>query len=702
MLIAVLLTGAISACAPLTDRGDDDVPAQGSMQFDNTIKQFTSEEEMEAFLGRFQEGGRAYYGTKTMATQNMADSAAMDESARSAGSDGGYAGESSSTNVQVEGVDEADIVKNDGKYIYYVTNNMLYIVEAYPAEDMDIVAELEIKDGYPDEIFIKDDRLVIMGRENREHDSAASRRIGGPNIMPMPNYKSYSFVKIYDISDKEEPELEESISLEGSYFDARLVGDHAYVIFNKHISDGFYPPVIYMMDGQKEIAASDISYVDSYDSSHELSIILSVDLNDASFTEETLLKGTSQDMYVSDDSIYLVNSKDIPYTVEEMRIIEEVYMEVFPDDVVERIEEIMDYDIRESSKISEIEHIVQKYVLELDEDEREDLMEDVGDDIEEIRDEIAKERDKTVINRIAIDEDEIKPEASGEVKGRVINQFSMDEHDDHFRIATTSGNMWDEDDPSSNNLYVLDMDLEAVGKIEEIAPREQIYSVRFMQGRAYMVTFRNVDPLFVIDVEDPEEPEILGKLKIPGFSNYLHPYNETLLIGIGKEVTVDEKEDRATTEGVKIALFDVSDVENPKEIAKEEIGDSGSHSEALYDHKAVLFDREKELFAFPVEVREEGDEGEYSDITFSGLYIYTVNGDGFDLRGKVSHFDEEDYEKSGYYLHWNKRITRSLYMDDVIYTLSQRYIQAHDLEDIDEIEDLELFKEEDEPEVIMK
>ena len=285
----------------------------------------------------------------------------------------------------------------------------------------------------------------------------------------------------------------------------------------------------------------------------------------------------------------------------------------------------------------------------------------------------------------------------------------MDEHDGFFRIATTVGNVWGQDVKSSSNVYILDGDLNRVSEIEEIAPGEQIYSARFMGGKAYLVTFKKIDPFFTLDLSDPYNPKILGKLKIPGYSDYLHPYDENHIIGIGKD-TVEAldslKESRnldfAWYQGLKIALFDVSDFENPKEVAKIIIGDRGTDSPALYDHKAFLFDREKELLVIPVnffeisdEIKEQYDDytgSMYGEFTFQGAFVYQLNlENGFEYKGRITHLDDEDILKSGYYGYWgSSSISRSLYIDDVLYTISNNMIKMNNLETLGEINSIKL------------
>lgn len=284
----------------------------------------------------------------------------------------------------------------------------------------------------------------------------------------------------------------------------------------------------------------------------------------------------------------------------------------------------------------------------------------------------------------------------------------MDENNGYFRIATTVGSVTGTgENVSKNNVYVLDMELKTVGAIEDIAPGEKIYSVRYMGNRAYMVTFRKVDPLFVIDLSSPENPTILGKLKIPGYSDYLHPYDENHIIGFGKDAAVvnneegswgwaDEEGTAAYYQGMKIALFDVTDPENPIEMWKEEIGDRGTESELLNNHKALLFSKDKNLLAFPIKVATiEGKNNvkawTYGDTTFVGAYVYELTLDkGFVLKAKLTDLTDGDWKKTGYYYYGDKSIDRLIYIDDVLYTISNFGYSAYDMDNFEKIGSLEL------------
>lgn len=316
----------------------------------------------------------------------------------------------------------------------------------------------------------------------------------------------------------------------------------------------------------------------------------------------------------------------------------------------------------------------------------------------------------TEIHKIHIEGGKIEYELSGSVPGLVLNQFSMDEYGGYFRIATmanqqvfrglfstiTSG---ESENPIVSNVYVLNMSLAIVGGIEGLAPGERMYSARFIGNRCYLVTFKKVDPLFVIDLGDPANPKVLGKLKIPGYSDYLHPYDENHLIGIGKWTVEAEEGDFTWYQGVKISLFDVSDVEHPREIDNIIIGDRGTDSPVLHNHKALLFDKKLNLLAIPI-LLAEIDESKYpngvppntyGDYVWQGLYIFKITENDISLRGRIIHIESsDDFLKSGYWFYSDYAIERALYIGNTLYTISNRMIKMNDLESLEEIGVLKL------------
>ena len=223
-------------------------------------------------------------------------------------------------------------------------------------------------------------------------------------------------------------------------------------------------------------------------------------------------------------------------------------------------------------------------------------------------------------------------EASGTVEGHLLNQFSMDEHNDYFRVATTIGEPWDTE-TSESQVVVLEQQgrrLTEVGRVGNLGRGERIFSVRFAGDISYVVTFRQVDPLYVIDLADPTAPSVAGELKIPGFSTYLHPIGDGLLIGVGQDA-----DDTGRTRGTKVSLFDVSNPAAPTEL--DVIVFPDAHSQAEWDHRSFLHWGPEEMVAIPLTRHDYED----SDNSFFGAVALQVNRDGVAELGRVSHREQQ-------------------------------------------------------------
>jgi len=571
-------------------------------------------------------------------------------------------GDYSATNVQVDGVDEADIVKTDGKYLYQVNNSRIVMAEVYPSNNMKIkkIIGLEEENVYPIELYLDEKYLVVIGSSNSSTQVNSSK---SKSFMP-PKYNSYysnSTVKmlIYDTADKDNVKKVREIELEGSYLSSRKIDSKLYLISNKYLN--YY-------DIQENTETNDVpSYRDTaikegfisvdyekigyfpgcVEPNYMIAAGINLDKPSEGVNVSTYL-GSGENIYASAQNLYAAVTK---YN----RTANDV-----PDPII--------YDSANNKKA-----------------------------------EVKVSDRETTIYRFALNNGKLDYTGKGQVPGSILNQFSMDENNGFLRIATTKGEIWrDDENKSKNNLYVLNSDLDICGSLEDIAPGEKIYSTRFMGNRAYMVTFKKVDPLFVIDLKDAKNPKILGALKIPGYSDYLHPYDENHIIGFGKDTIELSNEGssgkgdntRAYYQGMKIALFDVTDVNNPKEKFKEIIGDRGTDSELLRDHKALLFSKEKELLAFPVTLMEvkngenitAGNMPAYGSFTFQGAYIYNIDlEEGFKLKARLSHISEEEYLKAGNsWYDSNKSVERIIYIGDDIYTISKGMIKANSIKDMKE------------------
>jgi len=684
VLILVLITTActIEIEQPGTTTDKDKTDIDNLEEATQELKKFNSKAEILEFLKQSQTQN-TYYNARISGGMEMefamADSAAAPTMAKS----GGEAQDVSSTNVQVKGVDEADFVKNDNKYIYVLSQNKLIIVDAYPADSADIISETEIE-GRPKNIFINEDKLVVFTQKNEP-----TQVFSAFDFIPRERHTQKTHALVYDIKDKEEPELINDFNLNGNFYEARMIDDYIYFIVKENLY--YYNNIIdipVVREGTTTLIKPDIFYFDNPEDNYVFHTIASFNINKQDIEAKSFMMGYSNTLYVSKNNIYITYQKNLPYRYHQTHNEErfyEIVVPLLPTTIKSDINTIKNNNnLNSYEKWDSISTIMEDMYNNMEDEDKQDLIEEISEAIEEYEAKLEAERRKTVIHKINIDEGDIDYDTRGEVNGYLLNQFSMDEHDNNLRVATTTY-IWRGRNNMYNNVYVLDNNLDVIGQIEDIAPEERIYSTRFIGDRLYMVTFKNIDPFFVIDLSNQNNPEILGELKIPGFSDYLHPYDEDHIIGIGKE-TEGNQWGGVSTKGVKIALFDVSNVNNPKEVDKYEIGKQGTDSEALRDHKAFLFDKKRNLLVLPIRERKD----RYMDTKYNyyrwkiwqGAYVLGVDDEqGIWLKGTITH---EDSGNDDYYWNSPSAVRRSLYMDDVLYTVSAKKIKANEIEDIDE------------------
>lgn len=528
----------------------------------------------------------------------------------------------SKTNTQIEGVDEADIVKTDGKNIYYLSDERLVIVDATNPENMSIKQKIIFDERIePIELYVTENKVIAIANKTKKYDETSK------SYKRLFNY-NMTIAIVYDLeNDKFEKTRE--IEIEGYYNSSRMIGNNIYIVAND-------TKILYNI-GKSEIDEED-------------------------------LKPTYRDTAISEEY------KKIDYN--------EIYY--FENDVTRCLLTIGSFNVNENNEVN-----VETFIGSGD------TIYCSQNNLYIVRTEYDYSsyngyQNYTQIYKFKLNGEKIEFVAQQEVKGNVLNQFSMDEYDGYFRIVTTE---YDSSYETSNNIYILDDKLNKISKIGNLAEEEKVYSVRFMRKKAYVVTYRETDPLFVIDLSDVKSPKVLGELKIPGYSDYLHPYDENHIIGFGEE-TEEVKTNYGTTvktTGMKMALFDVTDPTNPKELFSVKIGDDGTYSELLDNHKALLFSKEKNIIAFPISIRKYNSKYYYKN-TFQGAIIYSLDlENGFKEEAKISHMisKDETYRYSSYSISDNS-VERIIYIGNTLFTLSQDEIKATDLTSFKEIGSINL------------
>lgn len=590
----------------------------------NILKTVGSKENLIALL-EYNSKLYGYLWTDRFVAAEDSNVTDKEEAAQQAPQEAGASQDHSDTNVQVEGVQEGDIIKNDGKYIYIKTGEKLKIIDSNPLNPK-IVSTVNVPENTSiSEIYISGNKLVVIGQNNyyyimKEYEKSAvpAEDKTVDYIMPPRYYDDRTNVLVYDISNVEKPVLQRELLLDGNYLSGREINGYLYMVTTKYLNiyydrqDVSLPYYTNVLKNEKhEFTYDDIKYFPNYIDSRYM-YTAGINLNDSSVEPDVdVYLGGSDTIYVSEDSLYAAVA-DYSY----------------------------DYNIKQTELYS------------------------------------PGYSTSTVVYKYELEKGNIKVATQGEVPGTIINQFSMDEHEGMLRIATTTGEVWNE--TSKNNMYILDENLKLKGKLEGLAPGERIYSTRFAGDRVYMVTFRQVDPLYVIDASDPSNPRAAGMLKIPGYSTYLHIVDEKHILGFGYDTKVSEW-GGIVNGGFKMSLFNVSDIKNPKETFTEVIGEQGTYSELLYNHKALMFSLNKGIMAFPINSTAENYKTD-----FNGAYVYNVSLDNISYKTKISHMDSDNY-LYGY------EVKRIIYIGDFIYTFSENEMQIHSITTNKKINELNIY-----------
>ena len=546
----------------------------------------------------------------------------------------------STTNIQVENVDEADIVKTDGDYIYSISEDNVIITDVKDPKQPKVVATIQSEDDdIPEDIILYKDKLVVISTK------------GNQTQRYYYNNRMNTVVKIYNITSREKPVLTKSYEMYEPYYTSRCVDNVLYVISSGNLRKEDDEIVVgYNEDNmEKELSVDKIKYLKDVKTTKQ-TLISTVDLNNetADIKLDSYLMNISN-AYVSENAIYLLNQKYNNDSKIPIKLL-------FGFKGVFGLEDYYEMD-SESGYYTEI------YKFDIKEN--------------------------------------VEYKAKTKVKGKTINQYSLDEKDNHLRIA-----LYDND---GSRVAIFDEDLKQIGISDNVAKGEKMYSSRFIGDKVYFVTYKTIDPLFVMDLSNETKPKVLGKLKIPGYSTYLHPYDENHIIGIGmetKEIINRNSNGKvisttAKVVGMKMALFDVSNVNSPVQISSVVIGDSRTTSAILTNPKALLFSKEKSLIAIPVNNYSQDFEVTSSNnyetminnytkygkpYNAEGYFVYNINvQDGFKLKGVITH-----EKTNATYYYSNSKLLRGLYIDNNLYTVSETMIKVNELDSLKAMGELKL------------
>lgn len=644
-IISVCLSLAMLSCSGGGSDGESDMPPgetplspeeQAALDLENYLK--------EQFASSVLSNDA--YGLETdaiaVATPVFAEvsDTAVEEVAVSAADD------FSQTNIQEAGVDEADKVKTDGTYMYIADGRNVSIIKAVPRNEMQILNAVEAN-GWVSELYLYNDILVILfvpgdgsGGGYPEPDRISTLDIGMPYWLPRD---AQIGVMLVDVSEPSTPATIKTVVADGLKVSSRLTGGKLYIV-QQYLPD--LPALQLNHDGTEE----------------DREVVISAN--------QVKLRN-----YTLDDLIPSFESLDADGNVVGSGRLVAVEDFSQPDDPQGgSIVSVLSLDLNDPEQAHQSAgfiadaHFIYASTASLY----------VGATIWNDHvwmDETYDQSLQTIIHRFDLTGDQADYMSTGQAPGRILNQFSLGEYQDVLRIATTTGWGWGR--IQNSHVYCLeesDGQLEVIGRLEGLAPGEDIYSARFIGERGFLVTFVKIDPLFTLDLSDPADPKVAGELKVPGYSDYIHPLGENHLLTIGKDTILED--DFAWYQGLQLSIFDITDFANPTLLHKELIGDRGTSSEALYSHKAFTFWSPNNLLAIPVDLYEHEDEPEYpsnwGSYKLSGLYVYrTTAENGFEYLGLINTSDANSYG-------W----TRGIFIDSTVYAVKSDVVRSADIADM--------------------
>ncbi len=578
-LVAAACTG--SGDQPHLELDRDDVTLTANLvRFDDCDALLDHlRQEHAVRVGPWGFGGDGWIGLEA-ATDDMADEemAAVESTAASEGVVQPAPVEGvdfSGTNVQEQGVDEADIVKTDGRRVITLSSGRLVVADVATRQ---VLGTADIAAGWSPELFLHGDSLLVVVQTHSEHSGGAE-----------------SILQRVDLSGGQ-PEIIDTLRVQGSYLSARSVDGVARVIMRHDPHNNF--PFVYPQSEAGEQTAENAN--------------------------RTAILNSTLDDWLPHFAAGNRDAADGLLLTECAKVHAPSVFSGFGVTTVMSVPIDGAFDPSASTAVvapgdtvyASVESLYVSTTRWLDSSEFDD---------EQAWERAWQER-STSIHRFDIASGpNAVYEASGELPGVIHNQFSLSEHDGHLRVVTTEGDRWSTDSESFVRVLRQDGDrLVEVGSVGDIGRGEQVQSVRFVGDIGYVVTFRQIDPFYTVDLSDPADPEVIGELKIPGFSSYLHPIGDGLVLGVGADADLDGR-----ITGSKVSLFDVSDLAAPLEIAVWSAPDGWN--DVGWDHRAFLWWAPERLAVVPVTVWPD----------WSGAVVLQVSGGSILEAGRITHADED-------------------------------------------------------------
>ncbi len=620
----------------------------------------SSEAEFKKYLQSYEERGVYNTAIRGLGRGVVAETAQDGSAPTPAPSPSGDKTESSAgappryseTNVQVAGIDEPDIVKTDGRSLFisqlggyfvrplpmpgvgvdgsapsiamppYYDIRKTLVVNAYPLESLSIATSTIPETG--EMLLVRDARVLII--------------FAHPNVVA------------YDVTDPKNPVKKWTYALSDmtSLLTARLHGGTVYLVTQTWLDSAHPCPAYPLVKGTERIImpCTDIwvpGRIEPVNTTYTITTLNPVSgttgktLTFAGDANNTVVSMFANNLYLSYRSQSAITDAYLDFYLTQLT-------DYLPASTLDRIRAIRGYDISSGSKLHEIQLAVNAAVAALSANDRLKFDNDVHNRLSQYLETRVRQTDKTIIARVPTDSLTIA--ATGSIPGHLLNQFSLDEYNGNLRAAVTIGDQWSTPGGTRNDVYVLRPDLTIAGSITDLGLTERIYAARFIGDKGYLVTFRQIDPFYVLDLSNPTAPKRVGELKIPGYSAYLEPLSENMILGVGRDGS-----------NVKLSIFDVSNPANPVEKAHYSLAESWTEVEG--NHRAFLKDAKHEVFFIPAG---------------NGGHVFSYAGGAITLKASVKGFG----------------VKRAVFIEDNLYVIGDANITVLDEKTWQEVKKLDL------------
>lgn len=593
-----------------------------------------------------------------------------------------------------------DIIRSDGKYIYALVYNDVFLINTSAIEQTQALIKLNFPDR-PKAIYVSNNKLLVIGTDKQIVSSSIYRQ--------FKRKSPYTFVKIFDISNPDEPSQIRDLSFEGDYFDSRLINGHLSLFINNYSEHSILElPIPRLIDNGKILSnscednkkcfAPDIYYFDGPYNSYRLFSVNTINLSidDGAVASQSYLLNNAQNIYLAANNFYISYAQSLNELEIKVAVLRDIFFDRLSSlekKTILSLDNLAEALLNKSEKREKIFKLFNNFIDKHNSTEKDLLNKEL---VQALADKYRAEVnniEKTTLYRFDFNKGEPIFRAQGSIKGLALDNFSLHEGSNNnlqvIAEISASPEILTQQKPSSYNLYNLDSNLKTLGVLENLFPNEKIDLVRFFGAKAYLFGQDRTE-ISVYDIQNSPIPKYLGRFKTPNTYAFLHPYNDDTLIALDLATELDHY-NNLYNNGLKLSLLDFKNMASPREIDNYIFGANNTKSLLFNSDEPFSFDRKSNIISVPAAITSSvNDLYPY----FSGVILLKVDGMKFNLLGWIDHSDGGKYRVTDPWCGkdcYDNSVRRSFYLNEKIYTFSNKYLKINNLKDLSQVQSIKLI-----------